>query len=111
MTNEDEMQQWQRLAWMENLYDRWAALICGVAGDSTLAQALCELGMKVVRGEIRLGEATRRDFAAITLPFVPEKQPRPNESAGSLVELHTMSPAAPGRRILAAKPLGRTDSD
>jgi len=61
----DNLQQCHNTAVESELYDRWAAFFCPLIGKQGVAEALCELGMKIVRREAQAGAAIRKKILTL----------------------------------------------
>jgi hypothetical protein len=66
MSHEEETaNRWVEIGRQEEIYDQWASFFRGMMGRPKQAAALCDLGMKVVRGEAMLGLSARRSVEYI----------------------------------------------
>ncbi len=62
MTHEEEtLSRWNDIGREETVYVRWAMFFRSMIGRPGHAAELCELGMRIVRGEARLGLGARRN--------------------------------------------------
>ena len=73
----DNLQQYHNKDLEAELYDRWAAFFCPLIGKPRLAEALCELGMKIVRREAQPGTGIRKKILALQDDEDPQCGPRP----------------------------------
>jgi len=66
MTHEEKtVSLWNEVGRLEWVYEQWASFFCSMIGRPDQASALCELGMKVVRGEVLPDRGARRRVARI----------------------------------------------
>jgi len=66
MSHEEEtLNRWSEIGRQEETYDRWASFFRGMIGRPDQAAALCDLGLKIVRGEAMLGLSARRSVEYI----------------------------------------------
>jgi hypothetical protein len=72
--------RWEEAGQAENVYRRWTAYFYPMLGDTVMAEALCELGMRVVRREVPPGPKVRSEFDRI---FKRRSQTSPSESSTS----------------------------
>jgi len=56
----ETLERWNDAGRLAASYDRWAAFFCSMIGEPSKAKSLCELGLQVVRRELRPGETVRR---------------------------------------------------
>ncbi len=49
---DETRQRWEDIAWVETVCDRWEAFFRSLLGEPWKAEALCSLGLKLVRGEV-----------------------------------------------------------
>jgi len=62
MSHEEEtLSRWNDIGREETVYVRWAMFFRSMIGRSDQAAELCDLGMRIVRGEARLGLGARRN--------------------------------------------------
>jgi hypothetical protein len=62
---QETLQRWQEAERAEHAYRRWAAFFYPLLGDTATAEALCELGLRVVRREIAPGTKVRGEVDRI----------------------------------------------
>ncbi len=66
MSHEEEtLNRWCEIGRQEEIYDRWASFFRDMIGRPDQAAALCDLGLKIVRGEAMLGLSARRSVEYI----------------------------------------------
>ena len=59
---EETLRLWNELEQRESVYHHWVSLFCLLSGKAKEAESLCDLGMRLVRGEVRPGLELRRTF-------------------------------------------------
>lgn len=72
---EETWRMWQRVQQNGAAYDRWSAFFVSLIDDPETAQALCEMGMKMVRRELVPSAATRLQIERIMAEAIMSGRP------------------------------------
>ncbi len=57
--SDETWKRWKEIEWTETAYVRWEAYFCSLIDEPAKAEALCALGIKVVRNEAILSPSIR----------------------------------------------------
>ncbi|MBI3836232.1 MAG: hypothetical protein HY287_18080 [Planctomycetes bacterium] len=92
MTHSDETYRlWKRVQ-QQAAYDRWAAFFVPLIGEIETVKVLCDLGMKIVRGQAEPGAATRAQAEAVIENTMRDTNPKDARERGAGPGIHGKVP-------------------